>query len=122
MWRHRNVIIVLQVIVIICTASNVFSQTIAFIYKGNNRDCIVHLPPSYNPSNSYPVVFLLHGFGINAALQQVYSGMDAVADTVGFIVAYPNAISNMWDVIFSNSAIDDVGFVSILLDSLIGRY
>ncbi len=118
--RYLTLLLVLQLTLIICPES--FSQTIAFNHKGNSRNCIVHLPTSYSASNSYPVVFLLHGFGINASLQQIYSGMDAVADTADFIVAYPNAVSNMWDVVFSNSPVDDVGFISILLDSLMERY
>jgi len=122
MCRQQIKIIALLIVVFACTAGNIFSQTITFNHKGSSRTCIVHLPPSYNASNTYPVVFLLHGAGINGLLQQAYSGMDAVADTAGFIVAYPDAISGMWDVVFSNSPIDDAGFISILLDSLIGRY
>src|SRR5437762_44127 len=48
--------------------------------------------------------------------------MDAVADTAGFIVAYPDAINNKWDIIFSHSPIDDVGFINALVDTLMARY
>ncbi len=98
------------------------SQTIEFNHKGNNRTCTIHLPSSYNPINSYPLVFNLHGSGSNSFQQQLFSGMDAIADTGGFIVAYPQAVSDQWDIVFSNSPIDDIGFFNILLDSLIGRY
>ncbi len=98
------------------------AQSIDFTYKGNNRHSIVHVPSSYNGSVAYPVVFNLHGYGSNAAQQQLYSGMNAVADTAGFIVVYPDGISNAWDIVFSNSPVDDVGYLSALLDTLISRY
>ena len=38
-----------------------------------------------------PVIFNLHGYGENANSQMNYSLMNDVADTVGFIVVYPDA-------------------------------
>jgi len=48
--------------------------------------------------------------------------MDGVADTAGFIVAYPDGIGMAWDTIFINSPVDDIGFLSALLDTLLARY
>lgn len=99
-----------------------FSQTITFDHKGYSRNCIVHLPAGYNDSIQYPLVFNLHGRSTNNSLQQLYSAMDAVADTGGFIVAYPDGINNGWDTIAFNSPVDDVGFINRLLDTMILKY
>ena len=121
-FRSEKIMCIIALWFILICSERALSQTISFSYKGNNRNCIVHLPPSYSPSVAYPLVFNLHGFGSNSTQQQLYSAMDAVADTAGFIVAYPNAISGQWDIIFSGSPVDDVGFINTLLDSLIARY
>src|SRR5688500_1907793 len=81
-------------------ATNSFAQTFSFMHDGNNRSYIVHLPPGYTPSNSYPLVFNFHGYTSTAAQQQAYSMMDQVADTAGFIVVYPEGIGNAWNVGF----------------------
>jgi len=94
----------------------------SFLYKDTLRDYIVHLPPAYTPGVDFPLVFNLHGLGSNAVQQQLYSQFDAVADTAGFIIVYPNAIGGVWDTVFPNSPIDDVGFISALIDTLDANY
>lgn len=47
---------------------------------------------------------------------------DNISDTADFIVVYPDAINSVWDTIFSNSPIDDVGFISALLDTVSKNY
>lgn len=102
------------------------SQTYSFMHDGYSRSYIVHLPPGYNTSNSYPLVFNFHGYTSNALQQQLYSMMDFVADTANFIVVYPDGVANAWNVGFGavpyNSGINDVGFVNALLDTMIANY
>ena len=74
----------------------------------------------------------MHGLGSNAAQQQFYTAMDAVADTGNFIVVYPNGMPSdtigdgkQWNVGQNtpfHSGVDDVGFLSSLLDSLLSFY
>jgi polyhydroxybutyrate depolymerase len=103
-----------------------YGQTYSFMHDGNNRSYIVHLPPGYTSSNSYPLVFNFHGYTSTGAQQQAYTLMDQVADTAGFIVVYPNGIGNAWNVGFGMGAyftgVDDVGFVNALLDTMIANY
>ncbi len=97
------------------------SQTVAFSHGGATRNCIVYLPQGYNTSLSYPLVFNLHGLTSNAAQQQLYSKMNIIADQYKFIVAYPNGINNSWNSGFVGaygSGVDDVGFVSDLIDTI----
>ncbi len=56
---------------------------------GRSRTVIVHVPTGYTGRQREPLVLNLHGSGSTAAQQEVFSGMDRVADAGGFIVAYP---------------------------------
>lgn len=96
------------------------NTTGSFVYKGNPRDYIVHLPPS--PGSNLPLVFNLHGYGQTATAHQFYTQFDAVADTSAFIVVYPNAVGGVWDTVYPNSPIDDAGFISALIDTLADNY
>ncbi|MDX2001898.1 MAG: T9SS type A sorting domain-containing protein [Chitinophagales bacterium] len=113
--------------VFLTTASMLNGQanyTFSFNYGGYNRNYIVHLPPAYTQGVSLPLVFNLHGYTSEALQQQVYSGMDAIADTGNFIVVYPNGINNAWNsFLYPGTGLpDDVGFVSAVIDSMYYRY
>jgi polyhydroxybutyrate depolymerase len=102
-----------------------FSQTTTYTmsYGGYTRDYIVYKPAGYNSSQTYPLVFNLHGYSSNATQQMQYSQMNNVADTGRFIVVYPNGVANAWNVGFGagtpyGSGINDVGFLSKITDTL----
>lgn len=92
-----------------------------FTYKGLSRSYTVHLPPDTSISN-IPVVFNLHFFSSNGFQQQIYSRFDSVADTANIIVVYPDGFGGVWDTIFQNSPVDDIGFISAIIDSLVLDY
>lgn len=51
--------------------------------------------------------------------------MNAVADTAGFLVCYPDGINSQWNSGFQApyyGGVDDVGFISVLIDSLASGY
>jgi polyhydroxybutyrate depolymerase len=52
------------------------------------RTVVVHVPPAH-ASDALPLLLNLHASGGTAAGQEQYTGMDALADAHGFIVAYP---------------------------------
>ena len=90
-------------------------------HGGVTRSYRLYVPPSYTGTVPVPLVFNLHGYTSNATQQEFYSGMNAVADTAGFIVCYPDGINNAWNSGFTppyHSGVDDVGFISALIDLL----
>lgn len=116
-------------IIAICfvPALGLFAQTsIDSIYSdGYWRNYILHLPTGYNPTNNYPLVINMHGYGSNANSQMLYSEFNNVADTSNFIVVHPNGLFNAWNAGFLNpyhSGPDDVGFISELIDTLDKKY
>lgn len=110
-------------------------ETGSFSYEGVTRNYIVFLPKNYNGSTSLPIVVSLHHDGSDAQQYLVYTGMNSVADTAGFIVVYPNAYyssvagyrSFNHDAIISSIIPNDpdtrdVGFIDALLDTVISHY
>jgi polyhydroxybutyrate depolymerase len=64
-------------------------DALVIAFGGRNRTIRVHLPPSADGPAA--LVLNLHGSRFTAAQQETFSGMDATADSYGFIVAYPQA-------------------------------
>lgn len=92
-------------------------------HNGLARNYRLYIPPANAAGEALPLVFNFHGYGSNATQQQFYSGMDAVADTAGFFVCYPNGVSNAWNVGWEfGSTADDVGFTDALIDELSENY
>lgn len=91
------------------------------------RDYIVHIPGSYDNKVPIPLVLCFHGYG-GTASGISYTNFNDVSDTANFIVVYPQGTllkrKSHWNVggWTLDSKIDDVGFISSLLDSLSERY
>jgi polyhydroxybutyrate depolymerase len=103
---------------------------------GRKRTVIVHVPTGYSGSSKVPLVLNMHGSGTTAADQEAFTGMDATADSDGFVVAYPQGLlpdgsGYDWNVpgvpliggraVPSGSA-DDVTFLTSLVHILEQRY
>ena len=88
-----------------------------------SRSYRIHLPPDFDPQESLPLVFNLHGFTSNAFQQEAYSEMNNVADTARFIVCYPDGIGQAWNVGWAfGSTADDIGFISAMIDEFAENY
>jgi polyhydroxybutyrate depolymerase len=97
------------------------AQEYTIMHDGLTRSYLLHLPGGYSADSLYPLVINMHGYTSNAYEQQMYSNFDIVADTCRFVVVYPNGIDEAWNV-SSSTGVDDVGFISDLIDSLNAAY
>ena len=90
--------------------------------SGNeNRSYLVHVPPTGQPD--WPLIVALHGSPSTGLGMQTMSGLDVVADQLGFAVAYPDAVVREWavgcDCTFSEfREVDDLAFFVDLIDEL----
>ena len=92
----------------------------------------VHVPSNYDGKTRLPVVLNLHGGGGNATVHRRQTQMDAASDRFGFIVVYPEGTSGGGRFYTWNAGlccgyamkwkVDDVGFISRLLDELPKQY
>lgn len=103
------------------------------IYGGLRRTWKLYVPTLSDESVSVPLVIVLHGRGGNgdSMILLTRKGFNRFADKDPFIVAYPNGIELNWndgrkDEQSNDRAhrdnIDDVGFISALIDKMIRDY
>jgi polyhydroxybutyrate depolymerase len=100
---------------------------------GIKRHYLVHTPPTYDRTKATLVVLNFHGGGGNIKTQRNFSQMDITADRAGFIAVYPQGTGPQrrlrlrkgftWNAgtccgWAQEHNIDDVGFVSALLDEV----
>ena len=117
--------------VIVCCAVH-FSlnaeETWTMQWGGLPRSCLVEFPTSRTGQTGLPVIFALHGYGATATAMRNYSKLHLLGDSVGFITVYPDAYNHRWNSGIGDNPsyptlnVDDVGFFSRLIDSLISRY
>lgn len=91
---------------------------------GRERTYALHLPPG--DKGALPLVIVLHGFGGQGQGMVALTGMNSVADREGFVVAYPDGVARSWndgrfspDITAQRLGVDDVGFISALIDELV---
>jgi polyhydroxybutyrate depolymerase len=121
----RNILFIFTCCLILPTLSFTQNSTGSFTYNSVLRDYILHIPPGYNASVPTPLVLNLHGYTSNAQQQMLYTGFNSDADTAGYIVVYPNGIANAWNSGWNSpyhSGVDDVGFLSALIDTISENY
>lgn len=108
----------------------IFAQSSRFHYNGILRTYIVHTPPAYSEVNQLPLVIGLHGYASNALSFQNYCYFKTMADEENFIAVFPNAVAynyrQIWNAggsyEWATCKMDDVGFISALIDTMIHTY
>jgi polyhydroxybutyrate depolymerase len=98
----------------------------SFQHNGIMRTYSVYVPAIYSPATPVPLLFNLHGYGSNNIEQEFYADFRPVADTAGFIIVHPNGTldgqnKRFWNT-FGSSAVDDIGFLSALIDTISESY
>lgn len=90
---------------------------------GRAREYRLHIPDGYDRTRRLPLLFVFHGSSASAAVIERETSMDRLADSLGFIVAYPEGLHRAWNIgeccRFSyKRRIDETGFVSAMLTRL----
>lgn len=106
-------------------------NTRSLTVDGLTRTYVVHVPLNLDPKKPAPVVLALHGATMTGPLMAWFSGLNAKADTAGFIAVYPNGTgrrsSYFWNAgnccgeAAQNNA-DDVAFIRAAIDDLATTY
>lgn len=95
-------------------------------YDGVAREYILYVPQSYSGQTKVPLLLNLHGYTSDMDQQLFFGDFRKIADTANFIMVLPNGLpDNMgqrtWNC-FSLDGVDDLGFLSQLIDKLSGEY
>lgn len=95
-------------------------------WGGRTRTFRVFVPSTTAPGQGEPrpLVLAFHGWGGNAAGFSRLTGLSDVAERRGFVVAYPDGLGGNWNDGRPgiNPTVDDVGFVSALIDYMRAHY
>ncbi len=95
------------------------------MHGGLRRGYVGHVGVSCDSRVPAPLVIVLHGGGGTGAGMIKLTGFNAVADREGFVVVYPDGVERHWNdgrgvewYRAHTQEIDDVGFISALIDEL----
>lgn len=103
-------------------------------YQGIERSYVIRIPAGLpRDGGKLPLVLVLHGGGGNAENAEKMTGFTAKAEKEGFIVVYPEGSGRRPHKLLTWNAghccgyamenkVDDVGFISALIDHLIEAY
>jgi len=115
----------------ILSGPGTFRQKMDMRYNLLKRSYLVHVPPSYNSKESFPLVVVLHGAFDDASGMEKATGFSQLADRENFIVQYPNGISLFGFLQHWNAGhccgkaaadrVDDVGFIAASIEDLCSR-
>jgi polyhydroxybutyrate depolymerase len=135
MLPHRSIVHLPLVLAAFFSAScSLFSLAVddpdpvlerSLVSGGRSRTYLVHLPRDHD-GRGLPLVIIMHGGGGSAEGIRLFTGFDATADEMGFVVAYPNATTDWAEGCGCSQAdrngIDDVQFMSDLIDAVEGEF
>ncbi|MDQ2770893.1 MAG: prolyl oligopeptidase family serine peptidase [Bacteroidota bacterium] len=96
---------------------------------GLTREYRLYVPAIYTrTTGAVPLLLNLHGYGIDNFQQENYGDFRTLADTANFLVVHPNGTidatgNRFWNTFGARgSGVDDVAFLSALIDTLASRY
>jgi polyhydroxybutyrate depolymerase len=95
----------------------------SFKVGDQQRTYRIHIPPSFSAGKPLSLVLAFHGHYGTGDVMARMTHFDVVSDRNGFVVVYPDGIGRSWNTGAGNgkaeqSQIDDVGFISTLIDQL----
>jgi poly(3-hydroxybutyrate) depolymerase len=95
-----------------------------FDIDGIPRSCAFYIPLKYGKTETLPLLIMLHDKNSNVkALVKNYGDiMHAIADSVGAVIIYPSVVAGTWHDSSIKDSVNDVGYISILIDYFVQRY
>jgi polyhydroxybutyrate depolymerase len=99
-------------------------------HDGAEREAVVYVPESYDAAASTPLLLNFHGFGGTSLDHMAWADMRGLADTHGFVLAYPQGSlldgAPHWNTSLpsadNKSSADDFGFMDALIDTIAASY
>lgn len=99
-----------------------------FVIDAIPRNITFYIPHNYGKYDTYALIFFLHADGETGKtiIKKYGDDIQALADSSGSIVVYPDAAKGHWSSKLGNHAatdtINDVGFLNIMIDYFIQQY
>ncbi len=111
------------------TTASAWRHSVELEHDGIRRPYLLQMPPNSpaldTPATPVPLVLQLHGRGIDPVRFDELTGYGALAEQVGFALAMPSAIGEIWNDGRNagppGTRADDVGYLAAVLDDAILR-
>lgn len=95
----------------------------SIVSSGEQREYLLYVPKSYDPTRPTPLVISMHGAGGWPVQQRDISQWNQTADEHGLIVVYPSGLggraSRVWRMSQATALARDVRFISDLIEDLL---
>lgn len=125
----KLILIGLMLLLGISQAATAQNSAETLTHDGLERTYRLYVPTTYDDATAVPLVIALHPSGGNGELMASITGLDELAESENFIVAYPEGPYQYWDYGADlpewekvEGVLDDPGFVAALIDSLNSSY
>lgn len=110
-----------------CRKSKFDSEHHTLRHDGEKREYLLHIPDAYTGNDPVSLVLALHGGTGSAKNIESQSGLPDFSDEMGFIACFPEGMHRTWNAgdccgKASKKDVDDVGFISKLIDELLDEY
>lgn len=94
---------------------------------GLTREYRLYKPNIYTGATPVPLIINMHGYTSNNFEQEFYGDFRAISDTANFLIVHPNGTldgqgNRFWNTFGSGEAVNDVAFISNLIDTLAASY
>ena len=130
MWKFRIYLRSITALILVLSLEGVSrveaqTTTLTFSHGGMNRTAQVYVPSGAQPSDSLPLVLVLHGFTQSGTTMLNSAGFNAMAQQYRAVIAYPNGVNAGWNTqsgMPGASTADDVGYLLTLADSIRARW
>ena len=122
---RKNLILLFSVIYHFTFGQQIINDSI--IHDNLYRKYTTYIPAIYNASQPTPLVFNFHGLTGTSAIAMWHADFRSIADTANFIIIHPQGLLNSsgethWNVGQLGTSVNDIHFISVLLDSLSLEY
>jgi len=128
-----NLTKIISIITIFSITTVISAQYSVIPFDGYDRTYLVHLPAGYTGETDLPLVIAMHGGFGNAYGVETLSQLSVKANAENIIVVYPEGVQGgklnirTWNAgdccgFASNNNIDDIGFIDLLLSTLVEQY
>lgn len=120
-----SILFYLAILPVVAISQQTINATVE--HDGQTRQYILYVPANYDGSAPVPLLLNFHGYTSNATQQMFYGDFRPISDTAGFIIAHPEGTVDLvgnthFNVGWGSSSIDDVGFVSAMIDKISSDY
>lgn len=88
------------------------------------RNCLFYIPLNFDKTEDHPLLVMLHDKNstVKSLIKNYGDAMHTIADSIGAVIIYPSAVAAAWNDGSAKDSINDVGYISILIDYFVQRY